>query len=190
MDYKDRSIHLFLSSITDFYEKSRHNESRYYQKGSLRIRFSDHYSEHGEVGIEIVKLSNGCYYFSDKILHVTSCYYREDILSSIKNYFSIRPLFENTIRGLINTLTNTNKALQSANSKLKNAKLRSDLEVADAIYEENKKLKKEIKKMHETVKSTKDTCRNRLQSNQNALERLSKIALNASNMAESLLKNL
>lgn len=71
MDYRDKSIHKLLVSMTDSYKKASTNSSRYYQKGSTTIRFSDHYSEHEFVDFEIVKLSNGCYYFTDKDFKLT-----------------------------------------------------------------------------------------------------------------------
>ena len=52
MDYRDKSIHKLLISITDSYKKASTNSSRYYQKGSTTIRFSDHYSEHGFVDLK------------------------------------------------------------------------------------------------------------------------------------------
>lgn len=143
MDYRDKSIHKLLISMTDSYKKASTNSSRYYQKGSTTIRFSDHYSEHEFVDFEIVKLSNGCYYFTDKDFKITSCFYKEDIVGFLKSYFSIRDLFAGHIKSLLKSLKKTNKNLQKASAELNNAKLRSDLEVADSIYEENKSLKKQ-----------------------------------------------
>lgn len=143
MDYRDKSIHKLLISMTDSYKKASTNSSRYYQKGSTTIRFSDHYSEHEFVDFEIVKLSNGCYYFTDKDFKITSCFYKEDIVGFLKSYFSIRDLFAEHIKSLLKSLKKTNKNLQKASAELNNAKLRSDLEVADSIYEENKSLKKQ-----------------------------------------------
>lgn len=145
MDYRDKSIHKLLISMTDSYMKASTNSSRYYKKGSIKIRFSDHYSEHEFVDFEIIKLSNGCYYFTDKDLAITSCFYKEDILGFLKSYFSIRDLFVSKIKGLRKSLKKTNKDLQKASAELNNAKLRSDLEVADSVYEENKSLKKRCK---------------------------------------------
>lgn len=62
MDYRDKSIHKLLVSMTDSYKKASTNSSRYYQKGSTTIRFSDHYSEYEFVDFEIVKLSMGIDY--------------------------------------------------------------------------------------------------------------------------------
>lgn len=100
MDYRDKSIHKLLISITDSYEKSSTNSSRYYQKGSTTIRFSDHYSEHKSVDFEIVRLFNGCYYFNDKDLRITFCFYKEDIVGFLKSYFGIRDLFASHIKKL------------------------------------------------------------------------------------------
>ena len=152
MDYRDKSIHKLLISMTDSYIKAATNNSRYYQKGSIMIRFSDHYSEHESVVFEIVKLSNGCYYFADRDFRITSCLYKEDIVGFLKSYFSIRDLFASQIKGLLKSLKKTNSALQKANGCLNSAKLRSDLEVADSIYEENKRIKEELK----TVKTELD----------------------------------
>ena len=80
MDYRDKSIHKLLISMTDSYMKASTNSSRYYKKGSIKIRFSDHYSEHNFVDFEIVKLSNGCYYFTDRDLAITSCFYTSQLI--------------------------------------------------------------------------------------------------------------
>ena len=58
MDYRDKSIHKLLISMTDSYMKASTNSSRYYKKGSTTIRFYDHYSEHEFVDFEIVKKTN------------------------------------------------------------------------------------------------------------------------------------
>ena len=145
MDYRDKSIHKLLISMTDSYKKASTNNSRYYQKGSTTIRFSDHYSEHKLVDFEIVKLSNGCYYFADRDFRITSCLYKEDIVGFLKSYFSVRDLFASQIKGLLKSLKKTNKELQKVHKDLNSAKLRSDLEVADSIYEENKSLKEQCK---------------------------------------------
>ena len=87
MDYRDKSIHKLLISITDSYKK-----------GSTTIRFSDHYSEHEFVDFEVVKLSNGCFY-------------KEDIVGFLKSYFSIRDLFASHIKSLLKALKKTNKEL-------------------------------------------------------------------------------
>lgn len=78
MDYRDKSIHNLLRSITESYKKASNTNSRYYKKESICIRFSDHYSDHKEANFEIIKLSNGCYSFTDKDLHIVSCFYKED----------------------------------------------------------------------------------------------------------------
>ena len=155
MDYRDKSIHKLLISITDSYKKASTNNSRYYQTGSTTIRFSDHYSEHEFIDFEIIKLSNGCYYFSDKDLRITSCFYKEDIVGFLKSYFSIRDLFESQIKGLLKSLKKTNNELQKVHKDLNSAKLRSDLEVADSIYEENKILKEQCKTIKVELKNLK-----------------------------------
>lgn len=155
MDYRDKSIHKLLISMTDSYKKASTNSSRYYQKGSTTIRFSDHYSEHEFVDFEIVKLSNGCYYFTDKNIKITSCFYKEDIVGFLKSYFSVRDLFASQIKGLLKSLKKTNKELQKASVELNNAKLRSDLEVANSVYEENKSLKKRCKAINAELNDLK-----------------------------------
>lgn len=155
MDYRDKSIHNLLRSITESYKKASTNNSRYYKKESICIRFSDHYSEHKETNFEIIKLSNRCYYFTDKDLGIISCFYKEDILRFLKNYFNIRDFFADTIKGLQRSLKKSNCNLQQMRTELNNAKLRSDLEVADSIYEENKKLKEELKFAQSVYKENK-----------------------------------
>ena len=131
MDYRDKSINKLLISITDSYKKASTNSSRYYP---TTIMFSDHYSEHEFVDFEIVKLSNGCYYFTDKDFKITSCFYKEDIVGFLKSYFSVRDLFTSHVKGLLKSLKKTNNELQKVHKDLNSAKLRSDLEVADSIY--------------------------------------------------------
>lgn len=177
MDYRDKSIHKLLKSITDSYKKAATNNSRYYQKGSTKIRFSDHYSEHETVAFEIVKLSNGCYYFVDKDLRITSCFYEQDILGFLKSYFSIRDLFVNQIKGLQKSLKKTSNNLQKVYSELNCAKLRSDLEVADSVYEENKSLKAEVK----TIKKAMKDIREKLVGSDRALVKASKVVESAIN---------
>ena len=145
MDYRDRSIHKLLISITDSYKRATTNGSIYYRKGSIRIRFSDHYSEHNFLSFEIVKLSNGCYYFADKDFGITACFYKEDILKFLKSYFSIRDLFADQIKNLRASLKKANNEVKKVKFDLNNAKLKSNLELADSIYEENKNLKNQIK---------------------------------------------
>lgn len=171
MDYRDKSIHKLLISMTDSYTKASHNNSRYYKKGSTVIRFSDHYSEHKSAVFEIVKLSNGCYYFSDKDFRITSCFYKEDIVGFLKSYFSIRDLFASQIKGLLQSLKKTNKALKKAQGDLNNAKLRSNLEVADSVYEENKRLKKQ----GEDIKAELNNLKGKLLSSNKALLNLSNV---------------
>lgn len=171
MDYRDKSIHKLLISITDSYKKASTTNSRYYQKGSIKIRFSDHYSENESANFEIVKLSNGCYYFVDKDLRITSCFYRQDILGFLKSYFSIRDLFVNQIKGLQKSLKNIKNDLQKAYSELNCAKLRSDLEVANSIYEENKNLKAQVK----TVKKEMENIKEKLIGSSRALVKASKV---------------
>lgn len=173
MDYRDKSIHKLLISITESYEKAATNNSRYYIKGSTRIRFSDHYNEHEYVSLEIIKLSNGCYCFTDKDFGITSCFYKEDILNFLKSYFSIRDLFESQIKSLRKALKKTNKGLQKAKAALNNTKLRSDLEVADAVYEENKNLKKQLK----NVKVELNGLKGKLMASNQALKKASDIVL-------------
>ena len=177
MDYRDKSIHKLLISITDSYKKASHNNSRYYQKGSTTIRFSDHYSEHEFVDFEIVKLSNGCYYFTDKDFKITSCFYKEDIVGFLKSYFSIRDLFAGHIKSLLKSLKKTNKNLQKASAELNNAKLRSDLEVADSIYEENKSLKKQCN----AIKAELNDLKGKLLSSNKALLKASNVIEDAIN---------
>lgn len=155
MDYRDKSIHNLLRSITESYKKASTSNSRYYKKESICIRFSDHYSEHKEANFEIIKLSNGCYSFTDKDLHITSCFYKEDILRFLKNYFSMRDFFADTIKDLQKSLKKSSRNLQQMYTELNSAKLRSDLEVADSIYEENKKLKEELKCAKSVFKENK-----------------------------------
>ena len=145
MDYRDRTIHKLLKSITDSYRRATTNGSIYYKKGSIRIRFSDHYSEHNFLNFEIVKLSNGCYYFADRDFGIAACFYREDILKFLKNYFSIRDLFANQIKSLRASLKKANNEIKKVKLDLNNAELKSNLELADSIYEENKNLKNQIK---------------------------------------------
>ena len=175
MDYRDKSIHKLLISMTDSYERASTNDSIYYQKGSIHIRFSDHYSEHEFVDFEIVKLSNGCYYFTDKDFGITSCFYKEDILGFLKSYFSIRDLFASQIKGLRKSLKKTNNELQKARRDLNSAKLRSDLEVADSIYEENKSLKKQFK----TVKTELNNIKVKLIGSNRSLMKTSKVIKDA-----------
>lgn len=156
MDYRDKSIHKLLISMTDSYKKASTNDSRYYQKESTIIRFSDHYSEHESVDFEIVRLSNGCYYFVDKVFGINSCLYKEDILGFLKSYFNVRDLFVDKIKGLRDSLNKTNRELCKAHNELKSSKLRSDLEVADAIYEENKSLKEQLKAVKVELNNLKD----------------------------------
>ena len=171
MDYRDKSIHKLLISITDSYKKASTNNSRYYQTGSTTIRFSDHYSEHEFIDFEIIKLSNGCYYFSDKDLRITSCFYKEDIVGFLKSYFSIRDLFESQIKGLLKSLKKTNEELKKVHKDLNSAKLRSDLELADSIYEENKSLKKQCK----NIKVELNKLKGKLQSSNKALLKASNV---------------
>lgn len=181
MDYRDKSIHKLLISLTDSYKKASTNSSRYYQKGSTMIRFSDHYSEHEFVDFEIVKLSNGCYYFTDKDFGITSCFYKEDILGFLKSYFSIRDLFANNIKGLRKSLKKTNSELQKACRDLNSAKLRSDLEVADSIYEENKRIKEQLKTVRaeldnlKGIKKKLNDVKGKLMNSDNALKKISKV---------------
>lgn len=177
MDYRDKSIHKLLVSMTDSYKKASTNSSRYYQKGSTKIRFSDHYSEHEFVDFEIVKLSNGCYYFTDKDFKITSCFYKEDIVGFLKSYFSIRDLFAGHIKSLLKSLKKTNKNLQKASAELNNAKLRSDLEVADSIYEENKSLKKQCN----AIKAELNDLKGKLLSSNKALLKASNVIEDAIN---------
>ena len=177
MDYRDKSIHKLLVSMTDSYKKASTNSSRYYQKGSTTIRFSDHYSEHELVDFEIVKLSNGCYYFTDKDFRITSCFYKEDIVGILKSYFSIRDLFAGHIKSLLKSLKKTNKNLQKASAELNNAKLRSDLEVADSIYEENKSLKKQCN----AIKAELNDLKGKLLSSNKALLKASNVIEDAIN---------
>ena len=177
MDYRDKSIHKLLISITDSYKKASTNNSRYYQTGSTTIRFSDHYSEHKFADFEIVKLSNGCYYFADKDLRITSCFYKEDIVGFLKSYFSIRDLFTSHIKSLLKSLKKTNKELQKVHKDLDSAKLRSDLEVADSIYEENKSLKKQCKNIRVELNKLKG----KLQSSNKALLKASNVIKDAIN---------
>ena len=177
MDYRDKSIHKLLISMTDSYKKASTNSSRYYQKGSTTIRFSDHYSEHGFVDFEIVKLSNGCYYFTDKDFKITSCFYKEDIVGFLKSYCSIRDLFAGHIKSLLKSLKKTNKNLKKASAELNNAKLRSDLEVADSIYEENKSLKKQCN----AIKAELNSLRGKLLSSNKALLKASNVIEDAIN---------
>lgn len=177
MDYRDKSIHKLLISMTDSYKKASTNSSRYYQKGSTKIRFSDHYSEHEFVDFEIVKLSNGCYYFTDKNFKITSCFYKEDIVGFLKSYFSIRDLFAGHIKSLLKSLKKTNKNLQKASAELNNAKLRSDLEVADSIYEENKSLKKQCN----AIKAELNDLKGKLLSSNKALLKASNVIEDAIN---------
>ena len=156
MEYRDKSIHKLLNSITDTYKKATTNNSRYYIKGSTRIRFSNHYNEHENVSIDIIKLSNGCYCFIDKDFGITSCFYKEDILKFLKNYFSVRNLFESQIKGLRKSLKKTNKKLQKTQASLKNDELRSNLEIANAVYEENINLKKQLKDIKVKLNSFKE----------------------------------
>ena len=179
MDYRDKSIHKLLVSMTDSYKKASTNSSRYYQKGSTTIRFSDHYSEHEFVDFEIVKLSNGCYYFTDKDFRITSCFYKEDIVGFLKSYFSIRDLFAGHIKSLLKSLKKTNKNLQKASAELNNAKLRSDLEVADSIYEENKSLKKQCNAIKAELNDLKGK-----------LLRSNKALLNASNVIKDAINTI
>ena len=177
MNYRDKSIHKLLISITESYKKASTNDSRYYKKGSIIIRFSDHYSEHEYTTFEIIKLSNGCYYFSDKELGITSCFYEKDILKFLKNYFNVRDLFESQIKGLRKSLNTTTKNLQKAKVTLNNAKLRSDLELANSIYEENKNLKKQLN----IVKVELNNLKGKLVSSKQALEKTSNIINNVVN---------
>lgn len=177
MDYRDKSIHKLLVSMTDSYKKASTNSSRYYQKGSTTIRFSDHYSEHEFVDFEIVKLSNGCYYFTDKDFKITSYFYKEDIVGFLKSYFSIRDLFAGHIKSLLKSLKKTNKNLQKASAELNNAKLRSDLEVADSIYEENKSLKKQCN----AIKAELNDLKGKLLSSNKALLKASNVIEDAIN---------
>lgn len=177
MDYRDKSIHKLLVSITDSYKKASTNSSRYYQKGSTTIRFSDHYSGHELIDFEIVKLSNGCYYFADKNLAITSCFYKEDIVGFLKSYFSIRDLFASQIKSLLKALKKTNKELQKVHKELNSAKLRSDLEVADSIYEENKSLKKQCN----AIKVELTNLKGQLQSSNKALLKASNVLKDAIN---------
>lgn len=155
MDYRDKSIHNLLRSITESYKKASNNNSRYYKKESICIRFSDHYSDHKEANFEIIKLSNGCYSFTDKDLHIVSCFYKEDILRFLKNYFSMRDFFADTIKKLQKSLKKSTRDLQQMYTELNSVKLRSDLEVTDSIYEENKKLKEELKCIKSALKENK-----------------------------------
>ena len=182
MDYRDKSIHKLLVSITDSYEKASTNSSRYYQKGSTTIRFSDHYSEHEFVDFEIVKLSNGCYYFIDKDLAITSCFYKEDIVGFLKSYFSIRDLFASHIKSLLKALKKTNKELQKVHKDLNSAKLRSDLEVADSIYEENKSLKKQCS----AIKAELNNLKGKLLSSKNTLLKASNVIEDAINTIKKI----
>ena len=177
MDYRDKSIHKLLISITDSYKKASTNNSRYYQTGSTTIRFSDHYSEHESIDFEIIKLSNGCYYFSDKNLRITSCFYKEDIVRFLKSYFNVRDLFESQIKGLLKSLKKTNEELKKVHKDLNSAKLRSDLEVADSIYEENKSLKKQCK----NIKVELNKLKGKLQSSNKALLKASNVIKDAIN---------
>ena len=177
MDYRDKSIHKLLISITDSYKKASTNNSRYYQTGSTTIRFSDHYSEHEFIDFEIIKLSNGCYYFSDKDLRITSCFYKEDIVRFLKSYFNVRDLFESQIKSLLKALKKTNEELQKVHKDLNSAKLRSDLELADSIYEENKSLKKQCKNINVELNKLKG----KLQSSNKALLKASNVIKDAIN---------
>lgn len=187
MDYRDKSIHKLLISMTDSYTKASHNNSRYYQKGSTVIRFSDHYSEHKSVVFEIVKLSNGCYYFADRDFRITSCFYKEDIVGFLKSYFSIGDLFASQIKGLLQSLKKTNNALKKAHGDLNNAKLRSDLEVADSIYEENKRIKEQLKTVEtelgnlKGIKKKLNDVKGKLINSDNALKKVSNIIEDAIN---------
>ena len=182
MDYRDKSIHKLLISMTDSYVKASTNSSRYYQKGSTKIRFSDHYSEHESVVFEIVKLSNGCYYFADRDFRITSCLYKEDIVGFLKSYFSIRDLFASHIKSLLKALKKTNKELQKVHKELNSAKLRSDLEVADSIYEENKSLKKQCK----AIKVELNNLKGQLQSSNKALLKASNVVEDAINTIKKI----
>ena len=179
MDYRDKSIHKLLISITDSYKKASTNSSRYYQRGSTVIRFSDHYSEHEFVDFEKVKLSNGCYYFTDKDFKITSCFYKEDIVGFLKSYFSVRDLFASHVKGLLKSLKKTNNGLQKVHKDLNSAKLRSDLEVADSIYEENKSLKEQCK----TIKVELNNLKGKLLRSNKAL-------LNASNVIKEAVNTI
>ena len=129
------------------------------------------------VDFEIVKLSNGCYYFTDKDLRITSCFYKEDIVGFLKSYFSIRDLFASHIKSLLKSLKKTNKELQKVHKDLDSAKLRSDLEVADSIYEENKSLKKQCK----AIKVELNNLKGKLQSSNKALLKASNVIKDAIN---------
>lgn len=182
MDYRDKSIHKLLISMTDSYMKASTNSSRYYKKGSTTIRFSDHYSEHEFVDFEIVKLSNGCYYFTDKDIKITSCFYKEDIVGFLKSYFSVRDLFASQIKGLLKSLKKTNKELQKVHKDLNSTKLRSDLEVADSIYEENKSLKKQCN----AIKMELNNLKGKLLSSKNTLLKASNVIEDAINTIKKI----
>ena len=74
----------------------------------------------------------------------------------LKNYFSVRNLFESQIKGLRKSLKKTNKKLQKTQASLKNDELRSNLEIANAVYEENINLKKQLKDIKVKLNSFKE----------------------------------
>ena len=95
----------------------------------------------------------------------------------LNSFFSVRELFSIYVKGLLKSLKKTNNELQKAYRDLNSAKLRSDLEVADSIYEENKSLKKQCK----AIKVELNDLKGKLLSSNKALLKASNVIEDAIN---------
>lgn len=175
MDYRDKTIHAFLSSISEETPyKSNTTNSIYYKIQNSEFRFSDHYSEKSH-SFNLIKTSNGLYVFQHKELRISSAYYASDILSFLKSYFLVLPLFVQNVKQLQDVAA---KAVASEKKVRASVKL-VDLELAEMIEKENQQLKQENKalqaemnKVANKAKQTVATCRSVIQKDLEALKRL------------------
>lgn len=175
MDYRDKTIHTFLSSLSEETPyKSNTTHSIYYKIQNGEFRFSDHYTDKPH-SFNLIKTSNGLYVFQHKELKISAAYYASDILPFLKSYFLVLPLFKQNAKQLQDIAA---KAIVFARKTRASIKL-VDMELAEMVEKENQQLKQKNKELEEKMaqivtgaKQTLTTCREVVQKDLKAMNRL------------------
>ena len=159
---RDESIKRYLSKICTDKRNSTYTASKYYsinfnENLKIIVRFSDHFrkKDSKEVDIEIIKVSD---FYTLRVINAGISYTLEEnvILPYLKSILLVYP---ELVRALTCFKVSSKKAINNANTmynKLviveKKLNYKDEyIEMVDAIYEENKKLKIDITNLNNTI---------------------------------------
>lgn len=163
---KDEAIKRYLSKVGKLERNSKLFGSRYYiisygDNISIRVRFSDHFNgdNRSSKEINIVRTSVGLYIIQTTI-GVNFTVREKDVIPYLKSLLLLFPEIRQTCGNLMSASAqaekNQNKAVGQVSKLEALIKSKSEeFDLADSIWDENKKLQGTIKQLHGTVQTQK-----------------------------------